>query len=140
MMIEIYTDGASRGNPGKSASSFIVVNDKKIVYFASEMIGEATNNIAEYKAVINALEYAYSHGIKEVVVHSDSKVIISQINGNYKVKADHLKKLLEKVQLLKSKFKAVYFVHLNRENEFIQVADKLCNTMLDLEESKQYER
>jgi ribonuclease HI len=131
-MIEIYTDGASRGNPGESASSFIIVSEGNVVYFASERLGKATNNIAEYKAIINALEYAYLHGFDEVVLTSDSELVISQINGKYKIKANHLKELFEEISSLKSKFKVVQFVHSKRENKFIKVADKLCNMMLDL--------
>ncbi len=130
-MIEIYTDGASRGNPGDSASSFVFVKNGIVFKFSSFYLGNATNNIAEYRAIIFALEDALSSGFREVLLISDSELVISQINGKYKVRAVHLKELFEKVQEIAKRFSFIEFRHERRKNKFIAVADKLCNIMLD---------
>ncbi len=131
-MVEIYTDGASRSNPGDSASSFLFVKDNKVIFFSSEYIGKSTNNVAEYKAIINAMENAVKEELKEVILTSDSKLVISQITGTYKVKAEHLKKLHNKITVLSKKFIRIEFRHSRRENKYIKIADKLCNMILDL--------
>jgi len=131
-MIEIYTDGASRGNPGEASSSFLFVENGKVIYFSSQYIGRATNNIAEYKAMINALNFAVFKNITPDVLISDSELVVSQVNGIYKVKASHLKKLLDELLVLKRRFPMLKFIHSKRENKYIKVADKLCNLMLDL--------
>ncbi len=130
-MIEIYTDGASRGNPGASASSFVFVKNGKVEMFSSFYIGISTNNVAEYKGIIFALEEAVRCGYSEVLLVSDSQLVISQINGTYKVKASHLKPLYEKVADLTRNFSKIEFVHSRRTNKFVKVADRLCNIMLD---------
>ena len=130
-MIEIYTDGASRGNPGESASSFVFVKERIAFKFSSFYLGKATNNIAEYKAIIFALKDALSSGFKEVLLTSDSELVISQINGKYKVKAEHLKLLAKEVSELSERFSEIEFRHRKRENKFVRIADKLCNLMLD---------
>lgn len=131
-MIEIYTDGASRGNPGKAAIAFVFVEHKKVILFKAEYIGKTTNNVAEYKAMISALSEAISKNIKEVILTSDSKLVISQIKGVYKIKAEHLKKLNEKIKELSLQFDRVDFKNVRRENRFVSIADKLCNMILDL--------
>ncbi len=130
-MVEIYTDGASRGNPGKSASSFVVVKDGKVIYFSSSYIGIDTNNVAEYKAIIAAMKFCIESGIKEVIITSDSKLVISQLTGAYKVKSEHLKALYESVKKMTGKLNRVEFKNVRRGNKFVKIADKLCNIMLD---------
>ena len=132
-MIEVYTDGASRGNPGESASSFLIVKSGRVIFFSSAYIGESTNNVAEYQAIINALNYAVNKKIKKLTLTSDSELVISQIIGRYKVKAKHLKKLYNEVTLLVQNFDFIKFQHSKRENQYIKIADKLCNLMLNLE-------
>ena len=131
-MIEIYTDGASRGNPGRASSSFLFVEDGRVFYFSSQYIGKATNNVAEYTAMINALNFAIFKNIVPDILVSDSELVVSQVNGIYKVKASHLKKLLDELLALKEQFPMLKFVHSKRENKYIKIADKLCNMMLDL--------
>ncbi len=130
-MVEIYTDGASRGNPGKSASSFVVVKDGKVIYFSSSYIGRDTNNVAEYKAIIAAMKFCIESEIKEVIITSDSKLVISQLTGAYKVKSEHLKALYESVKKMTGKLNRVEFKNVRRGNKFVKIADKLCNIMLD---------
>ncbi len=131
-MIEVYTDGASRGNPGRASSSFLFVENGKVLHFSSQYIGIATNNVAEYTAMINALNFAIFKNIAPDVLVSDSELVVSQVNGIYRVKASHLKKLLDELLVLKERFPMLKFVHSKRENKYIKVADKLCNIMLDL--------
>ncbi len=131
-MIEVYTDGASRGNPGRASSSFLFVENGRVLYFSSQYIGIATNNVAEYTAIINALNFAIFKNIAPDVLVSDSELVVSQVNGIYRVKASHLKKLLDELLVLKKRFPMLKFVHSKRENKYIKVADKLCNMMLDL--------
>ncbi len=131
-MIEIYTDGASRENPGKASSSFLFVENRRVMHFSSQYIGKTTNNVAEYTAMINALKFAVFKNIVPDILISDSELVISQINGIYRVKAPHLKALFNELLDLKSKFPHLKFVHSKRENKYIKIADKLCNMMLDL--------
>ncbi len=131
-MIEIYTDGASRGNPGEGAIAFVFVEHEKVILFKAEYIGKTTNNVAEYRAMISALSEAINKNIKEVILTSDSKLVISQIKGVYKIKAEHLKKLNEKIKELSLQFDRIDFKNVKRENRFISIADKLCNTILNL--------
>jgi len=126
----IYTDGGARGNPGPAAIG-VVVGDKHY----SEAIGNTTNNVAEYKAVIFGLKKAKSllGGKKaeetEVEVRSDSELIVSQMNGKYKIKEEGLKPLFIDVWNLKQDFKSVIFKHIPREEN--KKADALVNRALD---------
>jgi len=131
-MIKIYTDGASRGNPGESAFAFIFTEKGKVIFLSAEYIGSATNNIAEYRAIISALREARNRNIDRASLISDSELVISQINGAYKTKAAHLKKLNEEVKELRAQFVSIKFSNAPRTDEFIGIADKLCNTILDL--------
>ena len=131
-MIEIYTDGASRGNPGEGAIAFVFVEHEKVILFKAEYIGKTTNNVAEYRAMISALSEAINKNIKEVILTSDSKLVISQIKGVYKIKVEHLKKLNEKIKELSLQFDRIDFKNVKRENRFISIADKLCNAILNL--------
>ncbi len=126
----IYTDGGARGNPGPAAIG-VVVGEKSY----GEAIGNTTNNIAEYKAVIFGLKKAKTllGGKKaeetDVEVHSDSELIVSQMNGKYKIKEDSLKPLFIDIWNLKQDFKSVSFIHIPREKN--READKLVNQALD---------
>lgn len=129
--IDIYSDGASRGNPGPASYAFVFVEDGDIVDEDTEYIGTATNNQAEYHAVINALEHALEQNVSVVRFHSDSQLLVNQLNGEWRVKDAQLRKLYGEVQDLMQHFDAVSFTHLPRENEFIAEADALCNETLD---------
>lgn len=126
----IYTDGGARGNPGPAAIGAIVGNEEY-----SEYIGEATNNVAEYSAVILALKKAKhlvgAEKIKEteIEVRSDSELLVNQMKGLYRVKEQTLKILFMEVWNLKTEFKDVAFVHIPREKN--SQADALVNKELD---------
>lgn len=132
MHLKIYTDGASRSNPGKAAIGILILdeNDKEI-YKNGEFIGIKTNNVAEYTALITALKKAKSLTDSEITCYSDSELMIRQLNEIYKVKQPHLKELYEQIIELKKHFKTVHFKHVRRTNEFIQICDNLANDALD---------
>jgi ribonuclease HI len=129
--LKIYTDGASRGNPGDAAFAFIFVNNDKIIYSESGNIGETTNNVAEYTALIKALEKAKEYKDWKIEVYSDSLLLINQINGKWKVKKEHIKRLFNRIIELKSVFKEIKFFQITREERFIKYVDSLCNRRLD---------
>jgi len=126
----IYTDGGSRGNPGQAAIG-AVVGGKQY----SEAIGSATNNEAEYRAVILALQKAKQQTGKEnakqtsLEIRSDSELLVSHMNGRYKIKERNLRELFIQVWNLKTEFKSVSFVHIPREEN--KTADSLVNQALD---------
>ena len=127
-MIIIYTDGGSRGNPGRAASAFVAVENEQIIKEDSKFIGNnKTNNEAEYEAIIFALE---SINEKELEIISDSELVIKQITGKYKINKPHLALLNQKVQGLISK-RNVVFKNVRRENKFVAEADRLVNLKLD---------
>ena len=130
--MKIYTDGASRGNPGESAAAFVVVNRSKPIFSAGFVLGEGTNNEAEYKAIIFALKYAVKEGYKKVRIISDSKVVTSQITGAYKTKSFALSALLLEVKRLAAQIDHLEVENVRRTNQYIKVADSLCNGVLDL--------
>ena len=126
----IYTDGGARGNPGPAAIG-VVVGGKKY----GETIGETTNNVAEYKAVIFALKKAKALLGKnktketEILVNLDSELILKQINGEYKVLDADMQPLFIEVWNLKQDFKKVEFNHISREQN--KEADRMVNKALD---------
>ncbi|MEK7590499.1 MAG: ribonuclease HI family protein, partial [Patescibacteria group bacterium] len=126
----IYTDGGARGNPGPAAIG-VVVGGKKY----GETIGEATNNVAEYKAVIFALKKAKALLGKskaketEVLVNLDSELVFKQLRGEYKVLDENMQPLFIEVWNLKQDFKKVEFKHIPREQN--KEADKMVNKALD---------
>ncbi|MEM5871441.1 MAG: ribonuclease HI family protein [Candidatus Aenigmatarchaeota archaeon] len=130
-IIYIYTDGASRGNPGPGAIAFIITNENgDVLKESAKYIGNTTNNIAEYKALIFALNEAKGLGEK-VVCFSDSKLMISQLKSEYKVKKSHIKELFNEVKSLEKNFKLVEYVNVRRENEMTKKVDKKVNEVLD---------
>ena len=131
MTLEIYTDGASRGNPGPGAIAFIIRDGKgKIIKQHKHYIGRTTNNIAEYRALISAMERV-SKLAKEVRCFSDSKLMIHQLKGEYKVKKPHIRELFERAKTLERKFEKVEYRHVNRTNPGIKMVDRMVNEVLD---------
>lgn len=127
----IFTDGASRGNPGPSCYAFIFVESGSIVHERAGFLGVSTNNAAEYQAVIHALREAAGRGDKRVGVHSDSELVIRQLTGRYRIRKSHLAVLHAEVIALIERFQEVAFVSVSREDPFIRHADMLCNRCLD---------
>lgn len=128
--VKIYTDGASRGNPGPASIgvSFQSLKDEEIFYL-SESIGENTNNYAEYFALIRALQTAKSHNVENIWVRTDSEFMVKQLKGEYKVKADNIKPLHKEAYDLLVSFKKKKLEHVRREQN--KRADELANKALD---------
>ncbi|MHA1805474.1 MAG: ribonuclease HI family protein [Promethearchaeota archaeon] len=130
-IIKIFTDGAARGNPGPAAISYLVVQGDEVIHRGKKYIGTATNNTAEYKAIIEALSSIGDCSECHIQVYSDSKLVIEQIKGNWKINYSHLLKLKQEITKLQENFKKVEFYHVNRENPWIQQCDKTCNQILN---------
>ena len=129
-MIYTNSDGGSRGNPGPGAIGVIVRNDGNILEKYSEKIGNSTNNIAEYKALVKALELASKH-TDELTCFLDSELIVKQLLGEYKVRNEKLLPLFLEVQKLQENFKKIRYIHVSRWDKFQQMADSLLNMELD---------
>ena len=133
MRMKLHTDGGARGNPGPGAGGIVLTDEKnKIVKELGTFFGVCTNNEAEYRALILGLEAAKSFGANKLTVSLDSLLVVEQLNGNYKVKNQNLRKLWEEVQILANKFDSIEFIHVRRENN--AHADKLVNEVLDAAE------
>ncbi len=134
--IIIYTDGGSRGNPGPSAVGVVFCNEKGEIFKKySEYLGEATNNVAEYQAVIFALKkFKALFGKKlaessEIELRSDSELLVRQLNGEYKILEQKIQHLFIAIWNLKIDFKKVKFTLISREKN--KEADALANDSLD---------
>lgn len=114
---EIYCDGASSGNPGDSGIGVVIylANEENKNYKISEYIGIATNNVAEYSALIKGLEKARSLGLRKIKVFLDSELIVRQLNGIYKVKSDNLKQLWTHAKNILEDFDSHIITHVRRE-------------------------
>lgn len=131
-MIFTNSDGGARGNPGLGGIGVIVREDEKILTKYSAKIGKfVTNNIAEYEALIKALELASRFTKDELTCVLDSELVVNQLLGKYKVRNPHLMPLFLKVQKLQENFKSIKYVHVSREDKFQVIADGLLNEELD---------
>lgn len=126
----LYTDGASRGNPGPAAIGAVIKDGQgRVLGKISRRIGRTTNNQAEYQAVIAALEEAIRLGVAGVVIKSDSELVVEQINGRYRVKNPALKPLHQRVRELQSLFQSFAIASIPRRQN--AEADRLSNAALD---------
>jgi ribonuclease HI len=134
MILNVYTDGASRNNPGKSASGYIVLDQNDAQLLGKSFYnGIKTNNEAEYLAIIAALvaaahEYGYN---VQVNLYSDSMLVINQLKGEFRVKSHELKKLHGEAVALLKKFDSYSLTNVPRENEHITEVDADLNLLLD---------
>jgi ribonuclease HI len=129
MKIILYTDGAARGNPGPAAFGVVLADPSgHEIYANGQAIGKATNNVAEYRALLFGLEHAAPLA-DEIEIRTDSELMARQLNGAYKVHADHLKPLHEQAQRLLKRFKRVNIVIIPRALN--RRADELANQALD---------
>lgn len=123
-------DGASRGNPGPASYAVIVRGPDGATRFeAGKYIGRATNNVAEYYALISALDYAVAQGIERLLVRSDSELLVRQMEGRYKVKSPDLRPLYEHARKLARSLAYFAIEHVPRERN--SDADELANVALD---------
>ena len=132
MKLKIYTDGGARGNPGPSAIGVVVCDEnEEVVFEHADTIGEATNNIAEYCALIAGLELAKRLKATKVVCFTDSALMVNQMSGKFKIKTDHIRELYERAKKAEKFFDAVTYHHRPRETALIRHADQLVNEALD---------
>ena len=134
MRIYAYTDGAARGNPGKSASGYHLLDGShRLIERRAFYNGICTNNVAEYRAVVAALKRALElFGTEaEIVIVSDSNLVINQLSGKYKVKSENLKALNREGRNLLSRFRSHRLLNVRRENEYVSRVDGELNDLLD---------
>ena len=128
--MNLYFDGASRGNPGKAAYGCVVYDEEENeLFFENKYIGNKTNNVAEYCGLIQGLELCVKNGINEINVYGDSKLVLEQMKGNWRVKSDNLMPYWQQAKNLEKKFSKITYNHVYRKNN--KRADKLANMALD---------
>ena len=126
----VSCDGASRGNPGPAGIGAQVTDESgAILGEIAQGIGETTNNVAEYTAVIEGLSLAQELGAKTVTLRSDSQLLINQLTGRYRVKSEHLQPLHRRARSLGAGFERITFEHVPREQN--SAADALANLGVD---------
>ncbi len=130
MKARLSTDGGSRGNPGPAAYGYVLEADDGTVLDArGEAIGVATNNVAEYRALLAGLASALERGIDELEVVSDSELLVKQMRGEYKVKNETLRELVDEAESLAGGLSRVRYTAVRREHN--ELADRLVNEALD---------
>jgi ribonuclease HI len=128
----LSTDGGARGNPGPAAFGYVLESDDGTILDArSEAIGVATNNVAEYRALIEGLRRALEIGIDDLTVVSDSELIVKQMRGEYRVKNEALRALSLEAASLAGQLGRVVYTAVGREHN--ELADRLVNEALDRE-------
>ena len=133
--VKLYADGGSRGNPGPSASGFVIIDDSdKVIESWNKYLGITTNNQAEYHALLAGLEWCKQHNVQEVDVYLDSLLAINQMKGSYRVKNRDLWTLYETAKKLQATFRKVTFTHVPREMN--KLADAEVNKALDAVQSE----
>ncbi len=137
MLLHTYSDGGARGNPGPAAIGYVICRPNgEIVKEGAECIGEMTNNKAEYRAMLKAMETARELQAKTLLCHGDSELIVFQLQGRYRIKDIHLQQLAEKVKTVARDFEKVTWTQVPREHPMISRADKLLNQALDRAKGK----
>ena len=130
MKARLFTDGGARGNPGPAAYGYVLeAEDGTILDARGEAIGVATNNVAEYRALLAGLEKAVELGLGDVEVVSDSELLVKQMRGEYKIKNEALRKLADEAERLEDRLGRVTYVAVRREHN--ELADRLVNEALD---------
>lgn len=126
----LYTDGAARGNPGPAGAGAVLCDEKgKILEELCEYLGETTNNIAEYRALLLGLKKALEIGVLEISVFADSELMVRQLNGKYRVKNEGLKPLFQEAVRLLKQFRKYSISHIDREEN--SAADRMANQAID---------
>ena len=133
--LRIHIDGGSRGNPGDAGFGVHVTDaGGAVIAELYGYLGRATNNVAEYQALLHALRWATARGATEIAVFSDSELVVRQIEGRYKVKHPDLRPLYEQARILLTRFAKARVAHVPREENV--EADRLANRALDERASK----
>ena len=129
-VLNLYTDGACRGNPGQGGAGAVLVDDKgEVIARVGRSLGHCTNNVAEYKALILGLEEALKKRCGKLNIFLDSELLVNQMKGSYKVKNETLKGLMNEVKKLLSYFDSYTVKHIDRSQNYM--ADKLANEAID---------
>jgi probable phosphoglycerate mutase len=129
-MLLINTDGGARNNPGPAGVGAVIAREGTVIHELSEYIGEQTNNFAEYTAVIRALEVCVEKKwIEPITFQCDSKLVVEQVQGNWKIKEPTLRPLVAKVRELAARFPSVLYRYVPREEN--SEADRLVNEAID---------
>jgi len=130
MPASLHTDGGARGNPGPAGIGVVLADEQgEVIADIAQGLGATTNNVAEYRALIAGLELALERGIAELDVYLDSKLVVSQVLGEWKIKDERLRALAAKAQILMGKFDAITIQHVRREQN--AAADALANQGMD---------
>ena len=130
MKATLWTDGGARGNPGPAAYAYVLEDEEGGSLAAhGEAIGVATNNVAEYSALVAGLEKAVELGVRELEVISDSELMVKQMRGEYRVKNEALRELWEDAGRLARRIPSVRYTAVRREHN--ELADRLVNEALD---------
>ncbi len=130
MRARLHTDGGARGNPGPAGIGAVLFDpDGNVIGELAEGIGAATNNVAEYTALVEGLDLALRKGVTDVEVFMDSELVVSQVKGLWKIKNERLRALAAKAQSLLSKFDSFTLEHVRREQN--ADADALANQGMD---------
>ena len=130
MRARLFTDGGARGNPGPAAAAYVLeAEDGTVLAAHGEGIGLATNNVAEYRALVAGLECARDLGVDELEVISDSEIVVKQMRGEYKVKNEALRELSLRAAGLARELGVVRYTAVRREHN--ELADRLVNEALD---------
>ncbi len=130
VVLNLYVDGAARGNPGQAGIGAVIKDaNGRTVKSVKKRIGVTTNNVAEYTALVTALEEALALGGRKVHVFADSELIVRQINGQYRVKNERLKPLYREARGLIERFDEFRITHIARERN--AEADRLANEAID---------
>ena len=127
----LFTDGAARGNPGPAGAGAVIISPEgHVVAKVGKYLGETTNNVAEYTGLILGLKRAKAMGLRELEVLADSELLVKQLSGEYKVKADHLQPLHDEAKALLKAFDVIDVRHIPREEN--EAADEMSNKAIDL--------
>jgi ribonuclease HI len=129
MELIIYSDGASRRNPGEAGAGVVILEEGKAAVRIARYLGTTTNNIAEYAAALIGLEHAVSRGATAVRLFADSELLVNQVNGRYRVKNEGLRPLFLRVRELIAKIGSVEVKYIPREQN--KEADALANKAID---------
>ena len=130
MAIVAFIDGGARGNPGPAGYGVRIEDEQgTLINEFHGYLGTSTNNVAEYNGLLAALKYAQQHGHRAVRIKSDSELLVKQMRGEYKVKNETLRELVDEAHALESRFRRVTYTAVRREHN--ELADRLVNEALD---------
>jgi ribonuclease HI len=133
--VTLFADGGSRGNPGPAALGAVLVRDGDVIAEVGEYLGIATNNVAEWSALLAGMEAAIERGIDVLAIRLDSELVVKQLRGEYRVKDAKLAPLFARARTLMRQFKAVDVAHVRRKHNAL--ADAVVNRVLDAQRSPQ---